>query len=86
MLDWCPAQPVSFEDVKALCRLYTTGTEIADDLLQRIYTVSNGSARRVVVNLALVEEAAKVEGRKTISLADWGARPLYTGEAPSRRR
>ena len=85
-LDWCPAQPVSFEDVKALCRLYAAGTEIADDLLQRIYTVSNGSARRVVVNLALVEEAAKVEGRKTISLADWGARPLYTGEAPSRRR
>ena len=60
----------SFEDVKALCRLYAAGTEIADDLLQRIYTVSNGSARRVVVNLALVEEAAKVEGCKTISLAD----------------
>ena len=77
---------MSFEDVKALCRLYAAGTEIADDLLQRIYTVSNGSARRVVVNLALVEEAAKGEGRKTISLADWGARPLYTGEAPSRRR
>ena len=38
VLDWCPAQPVSFEDVKALCRLYATGTEIADDLLQRAFT------------------------------------------------
>lgn len=86
VLDWCPAQPASFEDVKRLCKFYVKDTEIAEDMLQHIYKVADGSVRRVVVNLALVEETARTEGRKTITLSDWGSRTFYTGEAPKRGR
>ena len=86
VLDWCPAQPASLEDVKRLCKFYVKDTEIAEDMLQHIYKVADGSVRRVVVNLALVEETARTEGRKTITLSDWGSRTFYTGEAPKRGR
>ena len=84
VLAWCPAQPASLDDVQALCKLYVRGIEIKEDIIKHIYKLAEGSVRRVVVNLALVEEAAKVEGRKSINLAEWGDRAFYSGEAPSR--
>ena len=86
VLDWCAAQPVSMSDVKELYKLHTKDVEIADDLLRHIYEIANGSARRVDSNLALVEEVARTEGRKVMTLADWGGRAFYTGEAPRRGR
>lgn len=86
VLDWCPAQPASMEDARALCKLHVTRTDIADDLLQRVYTEAAGSVRRVCVNLAKIEEIAATEGRTEIDLAAWGARALYTGDAPKRGR
>lgn len=86
VLAWQPAQPVSFEDVQALCKLYVHETEVSEDILKHIYKVAEGSVRRVVVNLALVEEVAKVEGRKNMTLKEWGTRTFYTGEAPKRGR
>ena len=67
-------------------RQYASKTEIAEDMLQHIYKVADGSVRRIVVNLALVEEAARTEGRKRVTLDDWGGRAFYTGEAPKRGR
>ena len=69
-----------------LCKFYVKDTEIAEDMLQHIYKVADGSVRRIVVNLALVEEAARTEGRKRVTLDDWGGRAFYTGEAPKRGR
>ena len=86
VLDWCPAQPMSMADVKELYKLHSKNVEITEDLLHRIYEIANGSARRVDSNLALVEEVAKTEGRKVMTLADWGGRAFYTGEAPRRGR
>lgn len=85
ILDWVPAQPTDLEDARHLKRLYHPGIEMADDLLERIVAVSKGSARRVVVNLAQVEEFAKETGLKALSMADWGSRTFFTGEAPARR-
>ena len=84
--DWRPAQPVSFADTQALCKLHVTKTAIAEDLLRRVYAEANGSARRVCVNLALIESVANSSGIKEMDLATWGERELFTGEAPVRGR
>lgn len=86
VLDWCPAQPVSFADTQALCKLHVTKTAIVEDLLRRVYAEANGSARRVCVNLALIESVANSSGIKEMDLATWGERELFTGEAPVRGR
>jgi DNA transposition AAA+ family ATPase len=85
ILDWVPAQPTDLEDARHLTRLYHPGIEVADDLLQRIVAVSKGSARRVVVNLAQVEEFSKETGLKSIGMSDWGSRTFFTGDAPTRK-
>ena len=56
-----------------------------DDLLKKIVEVSRGSARRVVVNLAKVEELAQETGMQQVSMEDWGTRAFFTGDAPTRR-
>lgn len=85
ILDWVPAQPTDLEDARHLKRLYHPGIEVKDDLLERIVEASKGSARRVVVNLAQVEEFAKETGLQSIGMEDWGSRTFFTGDAPTRR-
>lgn len=85
ILDWVPAQPTDLEDCRHLKRLYHPGIEMSDDLLTRIVKASKGSARRVCVNLARVEEFARETGATSVSLKDWGTRTLFTGDAPARR-
>ncbi len=85
ILDWVPAQPADIEDARQLRRLYHPEVKIDDDLLARITDASKGSARRVCVNLARVEEFARETGLASVSATDWGNRTLFTGEAPARR-
>lgn len=85
MLAWVPAQPATMDDARHLRRLYVTETEIRDDLLARIHELARGSVRRICVNLHLVQQEALVHGWKAAGLKEWGARELYTGEAPARR-
>ncbi len=85
ILDWVPAQPTDLEDARHLKRLYHPGIEMKDDLLERIVAASKGSARRVVVNLARVDEFARESGLKTVGMEDWGQRTFFTGDAPTRR-
>lgn len=85
MLDWVPAQPSNLDDARHLQRLYLRDLDIGSDLLERITDLAKGSARRIVVNLARVEEYAHTEGLKSVCLEEWGDRPLFTGEAPRRK-
>lgn len=85
VLDWVPAQPTDIEDARHLRRLYHPNVEVDDELLSRIVAASKGSARRVVVNLAKVEELAQEIGLKVVGMDDWGSRTFFTGEAPARR-
>lgn len=85
ILDWVPAQPADLEDARHLKRLYHPTIDVRDDLLQRIVEASRGSARRVVVNLAKVQELAGESGQKSIGMQEWGARQFFTGDAPARR-
>lgn len=85
VLEWVPAQYADMDDAAALRDLYCDKATIADDLLERIHSTSKGVARRIVVNLERVQQAALAAGKKALDCAGWGERPLYTGEAPKRR-
>ncbi|WP_047257974.1 AAA family ATPase [Chromobacterium subtsugae] len=85
VLSWLPAAPVTHADAGKLAEIYCEGITIQPDLLAHLVDISNGSVRRVSVNLVNVYDAAMVEGWEAVDLATWDGRPLYTGEAPKRR-
>lgn len=84
VLSWIPAQPVSLDDAAQLAPIYCPDIHVGTDLLEHLVKLSGGSVRRVSVNLAAIYEAAAVEGWDSVSRAQWGERPIYTGEAPRR--
>lgn len=85
VLDWMPAQPCDLEDTRALAAAFAASIKLDDELLETIRTQSGGRARRIVVNLARVAEAARNKGTRTFAAKDWGNRPFYTGEPPAIR-
>lgn len=85
VLDWVPAQPADLDDCRHLANLYCHGVRIGDDLLQAMHKVCRGSARRIIVNLELIQGEAGTIGLTEMGLADWGKRQFFTGEAPVRR-
>jgi DNA transposition AAA+ family ATPase len=84
ILDWTAAQPLDLEDAQTLADFYCRKVEIAEDLLAHIHNVSEGSARRICVNLELVEEMALRMGHTSINLDIWGNQPIYTGKSPAK--
>lgn len=86
VLAWMPAQPVSLDDARKLAPIYCPKVDLADDLLAHLVELAHGSVRRVAVNLELIQEECLAEGKRSIDRAAWGARELYTGEAPRLRR
>lgn len=84
VLSWIPAQPVSLADAQALTPIYCPGVTVGAELLAHLVKIAGGSVRRVAVNLAAIADTAAVEGWDAVSLAAWGERPLYTGDAPRR--
>ncbi|WP_246135528.1 AAA family ATPase [Pararhodospirillum oryzae] len=80
------AQPMSVDDAAVLARLYHPGLALAPDLLEALVRASGGRARRVAVNLQKVADEAAVQGWGAVDAATWGARELYTGQVPGRRR
>lgn len=85
ILDWTYAKPLDRDDAQLLADYYCQRIEIAPDLLDHIHRASAGSARRICVNLELVEELALRMGLSRIDLAAFGNHTLYTGEAPKAR-
>ncbi|MBT0665719.1 ATP-binding protein [Geobacter pelophilus] len=83
VLDWSPVQPLDMEDTLLLADHYCRKVKVYDDLLAHIHAKSGGSARRICVNLELVEEMTLRMGRDEIDLDTWGNQPLYTGSAPA---
>lgn len=86
VLEWVPAQYATMTDARALRDLYCDRVAVEDDLLAKIHEVSKGVARRICVNLERAQQAALGLGKKSMSLAEWGKRSFYTGEAPVRGR
>lgn len=85
VLEWVQAVPVDIEDAAHLRRLYHPEINFAEDMLQQITEVSDGSAGRVCLNLALVATYATDVGLTSISLKDWGTREFIVGGSRGRR-
>lgn len=87
VLEWVPAQPCNLEDAKKLASLYAEDVEIKDDLLAEIINRSKGVARRIAVNLSLVQETSYSDAVTGYSLREWkdAGHQLYAGKAPARR-
>lgn len=85
VLDWFPAQPCDLDDARHLANAYAPKITIKDDLLQAIVTASGGRARRIGVNLELVQDTARNKGVGTIDLKIFGGAQFHTGEPPQVR-
>ncbi|VVE15279.1 hypothetical protein PAN31117_03048 [Pandoraea anapnoica] len=85
VLAWVPAQPGSIEDARKLARIYCPKVAVGEDLLRRLVDVAHGSVRRICTNLENIQESGLQLGAETMTLASWGDREFYTGEAPKRR-
>lgn len=86
ILDFVPAQPASMEDAAALRDLYSRGVDIADDILTEVHRVSQGSVRRICVNIDRIREQAATHGWGSVDKKTWGSRELFIGEAPARSK
>ena len=82
---WVSAELADDRDFDLLREIRCPGIEIEPKLEAAIKKASNGSARRIVVNLDEVEEISRRVGRESVGLKDWGDHPLYTGDAPLAR-
>jgi hypothetical protein len=85
VLKFTLAEPPSLNDARALRDLYVEDVEIAEDLLAKVHKEAKGSVRRICVNLEYIREEAVDNGLPRIDLAFWGDKPLFTGDAPTRR-
>lgn len=85
ILSWQQSIAANLEDAQTLARHYVPDVHFADDLLSTIVTLARGSVRRIVVNLHNIESFARNSGLETITAADWGKRPLITGNPPKVR-
>ncbi|MEQ1688373.1 MAG: ATP-binding protein [Sphingopyxis sp.] len=80
-----PAQPASADDALKLRNHYCRAVTVADDLALYFHERCKGVTRRVVVNLQAAEREAAVADVAAIDRAWWGARPVRTGDIPTRR-
>jgi len=86
ILDFVQAQAADFNDAAILARFYCKKVAISEDLLASVTDVARGSARRICVNLAYIEEETLTRGRREVDLAAWHGwkKHFFTGEAPVR--
>lgn len=84
MLDWFPAEPAGVDDLKTLAAARCPGLRIADDLMEYLLTIAQGSVRRLGNNLALIGQSAREEGWESVDRARWGDRALQSNKAPRR--
>ena len=85
-MDWIAAAPANMEDAVKLRMLYCDKVKIGDDLLEKVWKISEGRVRRIVVNLNKIQDTILAEGKNIVDLASWGKRELIKGEAPAIRR
>lgn len=86
MLDWVAAVPLDQEDFGILALTSCPDVKIGKDLADAILRETRGNTRRVVVNLAKVEEIAKLLDVTELDLAGFTKHgELIVGRAPMPR-
>lgn len=83
MLDWVQAQPCSLADAKHLTRLYCSGLDVDDALIEELHRAAAGSVRRLCVNLARLRERAEARGLRKVKEFPG---EIFTGNPPAQRR
>jgi DNA transposition AAA+ family ATPase len=78
VLSWEQCVPCGFEEAKHLLKLYSTTIAIADDLLHKIVSDTDGSTRRIVTNIEKVREFAMIHGHMLVDLKTYHA-DIYKG-------
>jgi hypothetical protein len=87
MLDWVPALPCDISDFGLLAHSCCPKIIITDELAKAILNETKGNTRRIVVNLAKVEQIALETGNSTVDLALFGGSAMIIGsKAPAPRR
>lgn len=85
VLVWQRATPATEIDAQKLASFYSPKIGIGDDLIKALLKASSGVVRCICVNVDGVREFGETQGLKTVTLADWGDKPFYTGDGPGRR-
>jgi DNA transposition AAA+ family ATPase len=76
------AEPATVEDVRQMALIYAAPCHVGADVLAAVLTVSQGSLRNVVTNLAGVKQWAAARGLTSVTMEEWGDTRFNTGEAP----
>lgn len=85
VLRWLAAEPAGQADMNILLKMRCRGIEVAPDLQKAVIEKSNGSVRRMCVNLNLLREQAELQDVRRMELSDWKGN-FYTGKAPQGRK
>lgn len=88
MLDWVAAEPATLDDVAHLAPIYASDVEIAPSFQADILTAAKYSVRRICINLARVQEWAKMNGKTVVTGEDYRAdgEGFFPSSAPDPRR
>lgn len=85
VMAWAEAAPLTGADMVHLARIWARGVDIADDLRARVEKAAGGSHRYAATNLSAIREFAALRGLARVAAADWGDRPMHTGQPPQMR-
>jgi DNA transposition AAA+ family ATPase len=82
IMEWVQAKPADIDDATLLAEFYCRKVKIGEDIIALIHQKSEGSVRRICVNLELVQAEALNTGLDSVTLADLPNFTPYTGKAP----
>lgn len=86
VLDQVAVEKGQIEDVGHLAAIYCRGVVLEDALKAKVLNDSGSSIRRISNSLGFIKEFAQTRNLKSVSLAEWGDRPFFTGATPPPRR
>lgn len=82
---WVEFSGIDMEDTiqvtRELCEV-----ELEQDLIDYLYTQTNGNIGRMVIGLTKIENFAQTNGMKRINADQWGGRSLYFDQPTFRKR
>lgn len=73
---WVEFKAVDFQDTRTIAETCCE-VAVADDLLRHLQSAADGNVGRIVTGLSKIEASAKRAGRTSVSLEEWGDKPLF---------
>ena len=81
---WMEFKGIDLDDARTLADTICE-VKLADDLVRHLHRETKANIGRMVVGLSRIERLGNASGLDTVTLADWGARPLYFDQPKFRR-